>query len=159
MLRIDYGLNAFYLARTSVQGNIAQEHTFLNLAYRYDTINVPLYAVAKATIKNCANNYAFTVDGGIGANFNSISNLKEWPINESTALPIPDYTGTTNTTFSAMVGVGVKVNNVVGESPLEFGYRFFYLGKGAFNKRSDIWINTLQSGNSYAQALFFSVTL
>lgn len=157
LLRMDYGIDAFYLANTSVKGSIFQEHVFENLAYRYHISHLPIYAVAKATIKNCSTKYALTLDVGVGPNFNKTSQLREWPINGSTAIPESPYSGESHTTFSATVGVGVKINNVFREVPIECGYRFFYLGEGSFRKDNKVWLNTLQTGQNYAQALLCSV--
>lgn len=42
-----FGLNAFYLAKTFVKGNIIQEQEFTNLDYRYSVSNYPIYFAAK----------------------------------------------------------------------------------------------------------------
>ena len=75
---------------------------------------------------------------------------------------IPDntYSGrTTTATFSAMVGVGIQMNNIFGRVPLECGYRFLYLGQGSFNKLSDQLINRLNTGNSYANIMLCTLTI
>jgi hypothetical protein len=65
-----YGVNAFYLPRTTVKGAITQEQLFTNLAYSYALSNVPVYLDAKARIKNAfSNKYQITADFGIGPNF------------------------------------------------------------------------------------------
>ena len=72
---------------------------------------------------------------------------------------VKTYSGRTTAAFSAMAGVGIQMNNVFGHAPLECGYRFFYLGQGNFNKLSNQLINTLSTGNSYANALLCTLTI
>ena len=153
-----YGINAFYLAKTSVKGNVTQEDLFTNLSYEYTVSHLPVYLAAKSTIKTKSSQYAFTVDAGIGPNFISTSGFKE---NSLDGITLPDnaFSGHTTTTFSAMVGIGIKMNHVFGSVPLECGYRFFYLGQGNFNKNTNELLNTLSTGNAYANALMCSVTI
>ena len=65
---------------------------------------------------------------------------------------------TTTTAFSATAGIGIKLNNVIKTIPLECGYRFFYLGKGHLNTLSDQVLNTLKTGDDYANAIICAVT-
>jgi hypothetical protein len=151
-------VNAFYLGQTSVQGDIVQEHLFTNLAYKYDIQNVPVYAAAKALIYTNNPAYILTVDMGIGPNFLLTSGYKETPLNNYTNLDNA-FTGATTTTFSATAGIGLRVNNILGQMPVECGYRFFYLGQGNLAKNNDQLINTLNTGDTYANALVCSVTV
>jgi len=72
---------------------------------------------------------------------------------------VPDnaFSSHNNVTFTAMAGVGLKLNNIFGRAPLECGYRFFYLGQGDLSKNTDQLLNTLKTGNNYANALICSV--
>lgn len=68
-LRFSYGINAFYLPKTSVSGIVVQEETFSNLSYSYHIRHYPVYATLKAEkdfFKNCL---TLTLDAGIGPNF------------------------------------------------------------------------------------------
>lgn len=158
-LRMDFGANAFYLTKTTVNGEIIQEHQFTNLGYRYEITHIPVYAVVKAAVKNKSDKLALTLDAGLGPNFNKTNRFQEWPINQSDAIPDYAYSGTSNTAFSATAGIGVKINRVLGDIPLECGYRFFYLGNGKFNKRSEQWLTNLDTGSVYAQALICGVAI
>jgi hypothetical protein len=158
-LRMDFGVNAFYLTKTTITGSIIQEHQFANLAYRYQLSYLPVYAVAKATIKNNPDKFAVTLDAGVGPSFNKTNHFHEWAINDSYALPDHAYSGKSNTALSATAGIGLKMNRIFGDNPLECGYRFYYLGKGSFNKRSDQWLTNLSTGTNYAQALLCSVMI
>jgi len=158
-LGIDFGLNAFYFLSTEVSGTITQEFLFTNLAYHYKVSHLPVYATAKAHINTNANNYVFTIDAGIGPNVIKTSSYRDWSIDNGVTLPDRAFSGRYTTAFSAMTGVGLKVNDVFGHLPLECGYRFFYLGKGHFNARTDQIQNNLNTGNNYANALLCTVTM
>ncbi len=153
-----YGINAFYLGKTSVNGNIIQENLFTNLAYRYDISNLPIYAAAKATIPTKNSRVAATLDAGIGPNFITTRNYRDSPLDNIT-LPDNAFSEHTQTTFSATAGIGVKINRVFGEHPLECAYRFFYLGQGQLAKNNSQLLNTLNTGNTYANALLCSITV
>jgi hypothetical protein len=153
-----YGLNAFYLGSTSVSGDITQEQLFTNLSYHYDIQHTPLYLDAKAIIKTNSERYNLTLDAGIGPNFMRTSNYSEVPLNDYT-LPDNAFSSHNNVEFSATAGVGLRWNNIFGSVPLECGYRFFYLGQGQLASSNHQIINTLQTGNTYANALLCSVTL
>lgn len=157
-VQLSYGVNAFYLGQTSVTGDIVQEHLFTNLAYKYTIHNVPVYAAAKALIYTNNPTYNVTFDVGIGPNFLSTSGYRETPLNSYT-LPDNAFTGASTTTFSATAGIGLRVNNTLGQMPVECGYRFFYLGQGSLAKNTDQILNTLDTGNTYANALVCSVTV
>lgn len=116
-----------------------------------------MYAAAKAVIQTPSPHFAITVDAGIGPNFMLTTDVKENSLDGIT-LPGQMFTGRTTTTFSAMAGAGVKLNNAFGKMPLECGYRFFYLGQGNFNKTSNQVLNTLNTGKNYANALMCAIT-
>ncbi len=69
------------------------------------------------------------------------------------------FTGRTTTTFSATVGASLRLKQVFGELPLECGYRFFYLGKGKFNVSSNQVLNSLETGDGYANAIICAVNV
>lgn len=159
ILSMAYGINAFYLAQTSVKGNIIQEHLFTNLSYRYDVAHLPIYLTAKAAFNNISDKYAITLDAGIGPNFIKTKNVDESSLDGGITLPDNAFSGETTTVLSAMVGIGFKINNVFCHVPLELGYRFFYLGEGNFQRNTNQLLNTLKTGNNYAQALIISVAV
>ena len=153
-----YGINAFYLAKTAVTGNVIQENLFTNLSYQYNVTHYPVYAVAKAIIKAKSAKHALTLDVGIGPNFMRTSGFNESPLD---GITIPDniFSSRTTTTFTATIGAGFRFNQVFGELPLECGYRLFYLGQGHFNKQTSQVVNTLNTGPNYANAVMCSITI
>lgn len=153
-----YGLNAFYLANTTVQGNIVQEQLFTNLSYQYSITNFPIYAAVKALIKTDSNKYTITLDLGIGPNIISTSNFEESSLDGGITIPDNAFSGQTSAAFSAMLGIGIKFNNVLGKYPVEVGYRFFYLGQANLNQVNSQLTSTLNTGNSYANALTLSIS-
>jgi hypothetical protein len=156
--QLSYGLNLFYLAQTKVRGSIIQENLFNNLSYQYNIQNLPLYAAAKAIIDTNSPRYNLTVDAGIGPNFMRISDYRERPVLDF-IIPDKAFRGVNSTKFSATAGVGLRLNNILGPMPLECGYRFFYLGKGNLSRINNQYLNTLNTGNGYANALVCSVTV
>jgi hypothetical protein len=157
--KMSYGINAFYLAKATVKGSVIQENLFENLSYHYNVTHYPVYVVAKSTIQTKLQKYAFTVDAGIGPNFIKTSGFKENSLDGGITIPDNAFSGHTSATFSATAGAGVKLNQFFGEAPLECGYRFFYLGKGNFNKDTNQLLNTLSTGSNYANALICSITV
>lgn len=157
-LKMVYGINAFYLAKTGVKGNVIQENLFTNLAYQYKVTHYPVYAMAKSIIKTKSPKHALTLDVGIGPNFMSASGFKESSLD---GITIPDniFSGDTTTTFTATIGAGLRFNQFFGRAPLECGYRFFYLGEGHFNKATQQVVNTLNTGAAYANALMCSIAV
>ena len=153
--QMTYGINAFYLAKTAVTGTIIQENLFTNLAYTYNVTHYPIYAVAKSSFKTPLSNNLITLDAGIGPNIMQTGAVQERSLDKIT---VPDhvFSGRTTTAFSATLGLGVKINHVIGDKALELGYRFFYLGQGSFNRETNQVINTLNTGNNYANALVCS---
>jgi hypothetical protein len=157
---LSYGINAFYFPNTTVRGSITQEQLFTNLSYSYTLSNVPVYLAGKARINNVyGSRYNITFNGGIGPNFIRSSNVNERSLDGGVTIPDYAFAGKTATTFSATLGVGIEFNNVFGKVPVECGYRFFYLGQSNFNTRSNQLLNTLNTGNNYANAVTCSVTV
>ncbi len=153
-----YGINAFYLAPTKVTGNVTQESLFTNLSYQYSCTNYPIYFAAKALIP-CNTRYDLTIDLGIGPNVMSVGGFKENSLDGGLTVPDVLFSRKNVVVFSATAGVGVRINNVLGNLALEIDYRFFYLGQGELKKASSQLKNTLQTGNCYANALFFSISI
>jgi hypothetical protein len=156
---LDYGINAFYLTRTNVKGKIKQEFMYDNLAYQYSLTHVPVYAALKANIINQSDKFGVTVDAGIGPNFKMRNTYRDYSIDNGITYPDRAFNGHTSAVFSATAGVGFKVNNVIGSAPVEVGYRFFYLGDSRLARRTNQLLNSLKTGNSYAQALVVSITV
>ncbi|WP_115710720.1 hypothetical protein [Legionella sainthelensi] len=157
-VQLSYGVDAFYLGQTKVKGDIVQEDLFTNLSYKYNLQNVPVYAAAKALIYTNSSAYNFTVDAGIGPNFMWTSGYQETPLVDF-ALPDNSFKGASTTSFSATVGAGIRLNNIIGQIPFECGYRFFYLGQGHLKRANDQVINNLTTGDTYANALVCAVTV
>jgi hypothetical protein len=154
---MSYGINAFYLAPTSVSGNVIQEDLFTNLSYHYNIANYPVYVTAKSTI-NLNSPLALTIDVGVGPNFMRTYDFQENSLDGGFTLPDKIFSANTTTTLSATVGVSLKINHALGQLPLEIGYRFFYLGQGHFKTSNDQVLNKLNTGNTYANALFLSIS-
>jgi hypothetical protein len=156
--KIVYGINAFYLAKTGVKGNVTQENLFTNLAYQYNVTHYPVYAMAKSIIKTKSPKHALTLDVGIGPNFMRTSGFAESSL-DGVTIPDTIFSNRTTTTFTATIGAGLRFNQFFGEAPLECGYRFFYLGQGHFNTQTSQVVNALNTGASYANALMCSITV
>ena len=58
-----------------------------------------------------------------------------------------------------MAGIGLRLNNIFDKAPLECGYRFFYLGQGQLKMNDNQLLNTVKTGNTYANAIICSVTV
>lgn len=159
LFKMSYGINAFYLAKSSVTGEIVQENLFTNLSYHYNITHYPVYVVAKSTIPTKSPKYGLTIDAGIGPNFINTNGYTEGSLDGGVTIPDSFFSGHTSTTFSATAGLGIKLNHVFGEAPLECGYRFFYLGEGNFNARTNQLLNTLHTGNIYANAVSCSIVV
>lgn len=149
---LDYGIDAFYLAKTTVSGNIIQEGLFENLSYNYNIINYPIFAVIKSIFKTKYPRYDVILDLGIGPNFMRLENYNE---NSLDGVTLPDnfYSSHTTTNFAATIGAGFRINNVLGKAPVECGYRFFYLGQGNFTGTNPLVQGTLTSGPVYANTV------
>lgn len=156
---IDYGINLFYLDKTRVSGTIDQELLFTNLAYSYGVSHLPVYATAKAHINTNSEKLAVTLDAGIGPNFMKTNDYSDWSIDGGVTLPDHAFLSNSQVTLSAMAGIGLKLTNSLNQASLECGYRFFYLGEGDFNPRTNQILNDLKTGNNYANAILCSVTV
>lgn len=152
-----YGLNAFYLAPTIVRGNVIQEEIFNNLSYSYAISNYPVYLAARAVIDS-NDIYNVTADLGIGPNFISTSHFTENSLDGGITQPDNIFSGATSVAFSATAGFGIQFKNVFGSLPLEFDYRFFYLGEGQLHSQTDQVLNTLKTGDNYANAIMISTS-
>jgi len=158
-LTMSYGINGFYLPRTSVSGTVTQENLFTNLSYGYHLTHYPVYAMAASIIPLKLTKQFLTLDVGIGPNFMRAGGFQEYSLDNGVTLPDNAFSGRTTTTFSATVGIGIRINNVFGKAPLECGYRFFYLGQGHFNTETNQLQNTLNTGNTYANALLCGIRI
>ncbi len=156
--KFSYGANVFFLGTTTTKGYIVEENLDTNLAYTYKIQNIPLFFMAKSIVQTKIDKLNLALDVGIGPNFIETSHYKEVPL---TLFTLPDNGFSDNNTaaFAATVGAGLRFNNVAGKIPLECGYRFFYLGQGQFATNNDLIINTLKTGNNYANAVICSVTI
>lgn len=157
LFHLSYGINAFYLPKTSVKGTITQEFLYTNLAYRYGVSHVPIYATLRATSPHHSDQYALTFDAGVGPNMNMGTGYRDHSIDNGITFPDHAFLNRTRTTLSGMAGVGLQFNHVIGNAPVEVGYRFFYLGDGRLHRRTSDLLNTLKTGESYANALVFKV--
>ncbi|MBA3662069.1 MAG: hypothetical protein H0W64_10095 [Gammaproteobacteria bacterium] len=157
LFTISYGINAFYLAATSVSGNVIQENLFTNLSYSYQLYHYPIYAMIKSALNLNSPNYALSIDGGVGPNFMRVNSFTENSLDGGVTIPEQPFSSNTTTTFSATIGIGLKINHAFGQIPIEIGYRFFYLGQGHFKASSSQVLNNLKTGNVYANAIVLSV--
>ncbi|HAT1129385.1 TPA: hypothetical protein NR353_001583 [Legionella pneumophila] len=154
-----YGLNAFYLARSKIIGTVTQEQLFTNLSYNYFITNWPIYFAIKTLVKNRNNNnHNLTLDIGIGPNIIRTSKFNEQPLLGS-IIPDSIVAGQTTTNFTAMAGIGYRVNHFFGPAPLECGYRFFYLGQTNLRNINTQIMNHFSTGQSYANALLCTLTI
>ncbi len=157
--KMSYGIYGFYLPKTSVSGKVIQEDLFTNLSYGYRLTHYPVYAVAKFTLTMDSAHYALTVDAGVGPNFMRAHDFQEQSLDGGSTIPGNVFSAHTSTTLSATAGIGIKLNNVFAKVPVECGYRFFYLGKGRLNTKDCQLLNTLNTGNTYANAIVCSLTI
>lgn len=155
---LDYGINVFYLFATKVDGTILVEQQFEDLSYKYFVESLPLYAALKTNFKNKTNTCAFTMDVGIGPNFMTTRDYKE-TILVAGAVADDTFSGETVTTFSATAGLGIRFYQLMGPLDFEIGYRFFYLGAGSLSKENHLMQDDLSTGDVYANAIVFALTL
>jgi hypothetical protein len=156
-IKTSFGVNAFYLAKMSVSGDVIQENYFDNLSYSYSVKDYPIYAMAKSIINLNSAKYALTFDAGIGPNFIQATNFQE-KSKDGVTLPDDPFSSHTATALSETVGIGVRINDVFGRLPLEIGYRFFYLGQGRFSTNNNQVLDTLTTGKTYANAIICSIS-
>lgn len=156
---LKYGINAFYLGPTKVSGTVIQEDLFTNLSYHYSRTNYPIYFAIKALFP-CFACSDLVLDLGIGPNIVHTDSFKERSIDGG--ITEPDrriFSGKTGVAFSASAGLGWRLNNVIGNHFIEVDYRFFYLGQGELKKVNGQVQSNLKTGNSYANALFISISI
>jgi opacity protein-like surface antigen len=154
-VELSYGLHFFYLAKTSVNGLIAQEKRFTNLSYRYDVTHYPLYVMGRTKLLPEMLPYALNLDVGIGPNFVSTNNFTETALKKN-SVPDNAFSGKSTVTFTATAGLSLEFNPVNNIS-LACGYRFFYLGEGTFNTLSTQIENNLTTGSNYGNAIIISL--
>lgn len=156
-MSLKYGINAFYLAPTRVKGNVTQEDLFTNLSYHYSRTNYPIYLAAKALIPCMCSD--IVIDLGIGPNIVSTSGFKEKSLDGGITMPDHIFSGKTTVAFTATAGLGWRINKIFEGCSFEIDYRFFYLGQGKLKRANSQVRNTLRTGTSYANALFFSISI
>ncbi len=156
--QLQYGADFFYLPGTPVKGTIYQEHQYPNLSYQYNIEYFPLLFGAKALFKKQYKRYAFTLNGAIGPNFIRLYHYREHPLN-TYSIPMNSFSNRNTTTFAAMVGCGFQLLNVFGKSPVEFGYRFLYLGNSQLPINNDQILNSLKTGSNFANAFVISLII
>jgi hypothetical protein len=158
-LNMAYGVKAFYLGQTKVRGVIEQEDFFTNLSYRYNLTHIPVYAMARAMISPGSKSYALTLDAGIGPNVMITSSYDERSLDGGITIPDYAFYGHIKTKFSATAGVGVKLTNLINAAAIEIGYRFFYLGQGDLQPRTNQILNSLKTKDIYANAVVLTLSI
>ncbi|MFT4059982.1 MAG: hypothetical protein QM652_10590 [Legionella sp.] len=158
-VQLSYGVNAFYLPKTSVSGLVIQENLFTNLSYGYHVTHYPVYAAAKARTDLPIKHLSLTIDAGIGPNFMKTGGFTEHSLDDGITLPDHAFSGHTTTTFTVTTGVDLQLAEVFGAMPLECGYRFFYLGQGHFRRTTAQIMNNLHTGSAYANAVVCGVRI
>ncbi|WP_133130753.1 hypothetical protein [Legionella yabuuchiae] len=153
---VSLGASIYYLSSATVNGLIYLERTFPNLGYQYKTTNIPLYAHAKGVWKGQDERVALVVDAGIGPNFIKTHDYQEHSIDGGVTIPNQTFSGDTQVEFSAMAGIGLRLNQVWNNTALEVGYKYFYLNEGELNPRPQV-LNHLNTGNANAHALVFTI--
>lgn len=157
--KTQYGVNAFYLPRITVKGNVIQEQEFNNLSFKYSVTNYPIYLAAKGIFNTNDDRYKFTLDLGLGPNIIHASNFNEKSLDGGHTIPDNIFSNHTSVALSGTFGLGIRFENTFGNIPLECGYRFFYLGQGHFKAIHSDLNNTLETGNGYTNALLCSVAV
>ena len=106
------GASVYYLSDAKVNGVILLERTFPNLAYQYETRNIPLYATAKAAWHDTTKKFSLVADVGIGPNFMKTKSYSERSLDNGVTIPNQAFSGDSEVKFSAMAGLGVRLNDV-----------------------------------------------
>lgn len=154
-----FGVKAFYLGETEVNGVIDMENIYSNLSYQYNVTHIPIYAMARATLNSGNKNFGLVIDGGIGPNIMTTRNYTEASLDGGITLLDNSFSGHTQTKFSATAGVGLKFNNLMNVSGVEIGYRFFYLGQGDLQATNNMVLNNLQTRDIYANAIVLTISI
>lgn len=158
---LQVGLDVFYLPNGSVDGyiNLEQQPQNQNLSYSYTVQNIPLYFSAKAKTNELNKRFDLIFDVGIGPNFIRTSGYQESPLNTFTLANNQIFSDHNNVSFSAMAGVSARIYNLFGNLPLECGYRFMYLGQGKLATNNSQLLNTLTTGDNYANTIACGVVI
>ena len=154
---LSLGANVYYLDGAKAQGIIFLERTFPNLAYQYEMQNIPLYATAKAAFHDSKKKLSLVTEVGLGPNFMKTKGYSERSIDNGVTIPNQAFSGDSSVQFSAMAGIGLRLNDVWKSSSVEVGYKYFYLNEGHLNPRPQV-LNQLQTGQIDAHALMITVT-
>lgn len=155
---MSYGLGAFYFFPSTVSGNIYQAGLYNNLSYTYLTYNIPIYALAKTTFEFSKLPIPIFFNVGVGPNLLLISKYSEQIINPD-SLPDNVFSSSTNVTFSVTAGVGVHIDKIIPNHPLECGYRFFYLGAGQLALNNNQYLNKLGTGQVFSNSILCSIKI
>lgn len=158
-LSIDYGIEAFYLAPTSVGGTKLVEQEFENLSYGYNVRHIPVLLSGKLKIERASSKFDLIIHGGVGTNFTKSSGYKENSLDNGVTIPNDSFSQKSEITLSASVGIGVQIKNIIGKRPVECGYKLLYLGKTSLNTNISIISDNLETGNNYAHAFTCSAAL
>lgn len=156
-----YGLNAFYLAPSTVKGDVIQEGLYPNLSYRYTVTQFPIYLDIKGIIHTNSPKYDITLDLAAGPSIVRTSNIEEYPLN-SNSIPDRIFQGSTKVLPSASAGIGFKMNNVFSnKTSVECGYRFFYTAQTKFDNYFDSRPTSgpLYTGSNFVNAVMCSIIL
>jgi len=154
-LIINYGINGYYFTLHPT-GTVVQEGVYSNLSYAYDIRNLPIYAAAQFEL-HPHNSISYLIDAGLGINFLAIEHYQEHSLDNGLTQPDNAFYGLSKKAWSSSVGFGFKLNSLK-DFPIEFKYRFFYLGQSNFRKTNPQVINKLQTGRLYAHAITASVS-
>jgi len=150
-----FGVNAYYLTRTTVKGTIFIDQIFPDLNYSYTIKQFPIYASVKATLP-FNNGNGINLMAGVGPNIIKIQNYNEFVNEGGLTAPLDTYDSTTSVRLSAMAGIGITFSDFSNGLPIELGYRFFYLGDGALESNFDD-VEDLNTGAMFAHALVVSI--
>ena len=154
-MNILLGASAYYLNDTNANGLILLERTFPNLSYGYEIRNIPLYATAKAAWHDTSKKLSLVADAGIGINFIKTKDYLEHSLDNGVTIPNQAFSNESEVKFSAMTGIGIRMNNLWKTASVEVGYKYFYLNEGKLNPRPQV-INQLKTGNINAHALMIT---
>lgn len=152
------GVNAVFLGQSSVGGYILEGGDQRNASYHYRLQSTPVLFEAKTLVKTRSDKFKLALEAGIGPNFMNASHYSEIPLNQVSS-PVDAFSESTTINFAATVGAGIRFHDAPGQLPLELGYRFFYLGQGAYAINNSQVLSAIKTGDYYAHALVFTVTI
>jgi hypothetical protein len=154
-----YGIHAFYLPKTTINGTVLQEGLFINLAYSYSMVNWPIYFTAKAKIHHpYEEKYQTFVEVGVGPDIIQTQGFSEASLDNGVTIPDNIFSGRTAVSVAATVGVGLIAYNAFGKTPLQCGYQFMYFGPTTFHHLTD-QTSSLSTGKNFANAVMCSIIL